>query len=75
MEDLRRRVEVSVNVGEEGRLNLTRAEAELGRAQFSVSSAQLEYANAIALLRVTIAGSLDANLDPQESNYAFRYRH
>ena len=65
VEDLRRRVEVSVNVGEEGRLELTRAEAELGRAQFSVSSAQLEYANAIALLRVTIAGSLDANLDPQ----------
>jgi outer membrane protein, heavy metal efflux system len=65
VQDLRRRVEVSVNVGEEGRLELTRAEAELGRAQFSVSSAQLEYANAIALLRVTIAGSLDANLDPQ----------
>jgi outer membrane protein, heavy metal efflux system len=65
VQDLRRRVEVAVNVGEEGRLELTRAEAELGRAQFSVSSAQLEYANAIALLRVTIAGSLDANLDPQ----------
>ncbi len=56
VQDLRRRVEVAVNVGEEGRLELTRAEAELGRAQFAVSSAQLEYANAIALLRVTIAG-------------------
>ena len=37
VEDLRRRVEVSVNVGEEGRLELTRAEAELGRAQFAVT--------------------------------------
>jgi cobalt-zinc-cadmium efflux system outer membrane protein len=65
VEDLHRRVEVEVNVGEEGRLELTRAEAELGRARFAVSSAQLEYANAIALLRVTVAASLDANLDPR----------
>jgi cobalt-zinc-cadmium efflux system outer membrane protein len=65
VEDLRRRVEVSVNVGEEGRLELTRAEAELGRARFAVTSAQLEYANSIALLRVTIAGAGDADLDPQ----------
>ena len=65
VQDLHRRVEVEVNVGEEGRLELTRAEAELGRARFAVTSARLEYANAIALLRVTIAGALDANLDPQ----------
>jgi outer membrane protein, heavy metal efflux system len=65
VEDLRRRVEVSVNVGEEGRLELTRAEAELGRARFAVTSAQLEFANAIALLRVTIAGEGDADLEPQ----------
>ena len=65
VEDLRRRVEVAVNVGEEGRLELTRAEAELGRAQFAVTSAQLEYANAIALLRVTIAAGVDVNLDPR----------
>ena len=65
VEDLRRRVEVSVNVGEEGRLELTRAEAELGRARFAVTSAQLEHANAIALLRVTIAGRGRANLDTQ----------
>jgi outer membrane protein, heavy metal efflux system len=65
VQDLRRRVEVEVNVGEEGRLELTRAEAELGRAQFAVTSAQLEYVNAIALLRVIIAAGVDANLDPQ----------
>lgn len=63
--DLRRRVEVEVNVGEKGRLELTRAEAELARAQFAVRSAQIEYANAIALLRVAIAAPADANLDPQ----------
>ncbi len=65
VQDLLRRVEVEVNVGEEGRLELTRAEAELGRARFAVSSAQLEYANAIALLRATVAGSVDANLEPR----------
>jgi cobalt-zinc-cadmium efflux system outer membrane protein len=65
VQDLHRRVEVEVNVGEEGRLELTRAEAELGRARFAVSSAQLEYANAIALLRATVAGSVDANLEPR----------
>jgi len=65
VEDLRRRVEVEVEVGEKGRLELTRAEAELARARFDVSSARLEFANAIALLRVAIAASADANLNPQ----------
>ena len=67
VQDLRRRVEVEVNVGEKGRLELTRTEAELARARFAVRSAQLEFANAIALLRVTIAAPADANLDPQGS--------
>ncbi len=65
VEDLRRRVEVEVQVGEKGRLELTRAEAELARARFDVSSAQIEYANAIALLRVAIAAPADAELNPQ----------
>ena len=65
VEDLRRRVEVEVQTGEKGRLELTRAEAELARAQFAVRSAELEYANAIANLRVTIAAPADANIDPQ----------
>jgi outer membrane protein, heavy metal efflux system len=65
VEDLRHRVEVSVNAGEEGRLELTRAEAEAGRARFALTSAEIEFANAIAQLRVTIAGPNDADLDPQ----------
>jgi cobalt-zinc-cadmium efflux system outer membrane protein len=65
VEDLLRRVKVEVEVGEKGRLELTRAEAELARANFAVRSAQLEYANSIAALRVAIAAPADANLDPQ----------
>ena len=65
VQDLRRRVEVEVRIGEKGKLELTRAEAEMARAQFMVRSARLQYANAIALLRVAIAAPADANLDPQ----------
>ncbi|MGI4757367.1 MAG: TolC family protein [Janthinobacterium lividum] len=64
VEDLRRRVAVEVNVGEKGRLELTRTEAELARARFAVTSARLELANSIALLRVAIAAPAQANLDP-----------
>jgi cobalt-zinc-cadmium efflux system outer membrane protein len=65
VDDLLHRVKVEVEVGEKGRLELTRAEAELARANFAVRSAQLEYANSIAALRVAIAAPADANLDPQ----------
>lgn len=64
VEDLRRRVEVEVNVGEKGKLELTRAEAELARARFAVNSAQIEYSSAIAILRSVIAAPADANLVP-----------
>ncbi|AFL89581.1 outer membrane protein [Terriglobus roseus DSM 18391] len=67
VEDLRRRVEVEYRVGEKGRLELTRAEAELGRAGFAVRGAQLELANAIALLRIAIAAPADDALDPRGS--------
>jgi cobalt-zinc-cadmium efflux system outer membrane protein len=65
VEDLRRRVEVEYRVGEKGRLELTRAEAELGRAGFALRGAQLELAEAIALLRIAIAAPADDVLDPQ----------
>jgi cobalt-zinc-cadmium efflux system outer membrane protein len=67
VEDLRRRVEVEVSVGEKGRLELTRAEAELAHARFAVRSAQMELANSIALLRVSISAPADTNLDPRGS--------
>jgi cobalt-zinc-cadmium efflux system outer membrane protein len=65
--DLRRRVEVEVNTGEKGRLELTRAEAELARANFMVSSARINLVNAMAQLRVAIAAPASANLDPEGS--------
>ncbi|MEO6911754.1 MAG: TolC family protein [Edaphobacter sp.] len=65
VEDLRRRVEVEVRTGEKGRLELTRAEAELARARFMVRSAQIELANSTAVLRAVIAAPADQNLDPQ----------
>lgn len=64
VEDLRRRVQVEVNVGEKGGLELTRAEAELARARFAVNSAQIEYSSAIAMLRAAIAAPADVNLVP-----------
>ncbi len=64
VEELRRKVEVEFRVGEKGRLELTRAEAELARAHFAVRSAQLEEANSIAVLRALIAAPPDAVLDP-----------
>jgi cobalt-zinc-cadmium efflux system outer membrane protein len=67
VQDLRRRVEVEVNTGEKGRLELTRAEAELARARFMVSSARINLVNAMAQLRVAIAAPASANLDPQGS--------
>jgi cobalt-zinc-cadmium efflux system outer membrane protein len=67
VEDLLRRVKVEVDVGEKGRLELTRAEAEQARAIFAVRSAQIEFANSIALLRAAIAAPADANLNPQGS--------
>ena len=54
VEDLRRRVQMEVQVGEKGKLELTRAEAELARARSSVRSADIELANARALLKAAI---------------------
>lgn len=65
VEDLRRRVQVQVNVGEVGGLELTRATAEQARAQFAVASAQLEYKQSIAVLRAAIAAEPDDPIDPQ----------
>jgi cobalt-zinc-cadmium efflux system outer membrane protein len=65
VQDLRNRVEVEVRVGEKGRLELTRAEAELARANFGVRSAQINLVNAIASLRAVIAAAPDVPIDPR----------
>lgn len=67
VEDLRRRVSVEVNVGEKGRLELTRAEAELARARSQVNSAEIELANSQAILRAVMGAPPGTNFDPQGS--------
>lgn len=54
VEDLRRRVGVEVDVGEKGRLELTRAEAELSRGKAAVKSAEVELASSRAMLKAMI---------------------
>ena len=65
VEDLRRRVTVRVQVGEAGRLELTRADAELARARALVTVAQVELAKSQASLRAVIGVQTQENLDPQ----------
>lgn len=54
VEDLRRRVSVEVSVGEKGKLELTRAEAELSRARAVVKSTEVELAATRAVLKAVI---------------------
>jgi cobalt-zinc-cadmium efflux system outer membrane protein len=65
VEDLRRRVGVRVQVGEAGRLELTRAEAELSRARALVSAAEIELANSQASLRAVIGAAPGVTYDLQ----------
>jgi cobalt-zinc-cadmium efflux system outer membrane protein len=69
LEDLRRRIEVQVDVGEAARLELTRAEAELASARIQVQSAELRLAAAKSSLSAAIGApigklELEADLDP-----------
>lgn len=71
LEDLRRRIEVQVQVGEAARLELTRAEAELASARIQVRSAELRFAAAVSSLSAAIGApvgklELQADLDPPE---------
>ncbi|MBN8731660.1 MAG: TolC family protein [Acidobacteria bacterium] len=69
VEEFRERIKVRVDVGEAGRLELYRADAELATARAAVLSAQLRSVTALSQLRgavaaplgdsITLAGSLD----------------
>lgn len=65
VEDLRRRVGMEVQVGEKGKLELTRAEAELARARAAVRSADAQLANARAMLKAVLGAPPEANYDPE----------
>ena len=67
VEDLRRRVRLEVEVGEKGRLELTRAEAELARARAAIRSADVQLANARAILKAVIGSTSDETFDAQGS--------
>lgn len=67
VDDLRRRVRLEVEVGEKGKLELTRAEAELARARVAVRSADVQVANARAILKVVIGSTSDDMFDADGS--------
>ncbi|MEO6964316.1 MAG: TolC family protein, partial [Acidobacteriaceae bacterium] len=67
VDDLRRRVAVRVKVGEAGKLELTRADAELARARALVTVAEVELAKSQASLRAAIGVQTQENLDPEGS--------
>jgi cobalt-zinc-cadmium efflux system outer membrane protein len=64
VEDLRNRIQVRVDVGEVGRLELVRAEAEVAAARALASSAQLQRVSAVAQLRAAVGGGLEPTIEP-----------
>jgi cobalt-zinc-cadmium efflux system outer membrane protein len=65
VEDLHRRIQVRVEVGEAGRLELLRAEAEAATARTLANSAQLELVTAMAQFRAAVAAPLSPDFDLQ----------
>jgi cobalt-zinc-cadmium efflux system outer membrane protein len=58
LEDLRRRIQVQVDVGEAARLELTRAEAEVASARIAVRSTELRLAAALSQLYAAVGAPL-----------------
>jgi cobalt-zinc-cadmium efflux system outer membrane protein len=65
IEELRRRIEVQVKVGEAARLELVRADAEVATAKVQLRSAELRRATALAGLRAAIGAPLSNNIVPE----------
>ncbi|MGE0448474.1 MAG: TolC family protein [Vicinamibacterales bacterium] len=63
VQDLRNRIQVRVDVGEVGRLELVRAEAEVASARTLASSAQLQRVTAVAQFRAAVGGGLEPNIE------------
>jgi len=61
--DLRNRIQVRVDVGEVGRLDLVRADADVASTQTLASSAQLQQVTAVAQFRAAVGGALEPQLD------------
>ena len=65
IEDLRRRVQVRVDVGEAGRLELVRADAEVVTARSVANRAQIQLVAALSALRAATGAAPDADLNPE----------
>lgn len=65
VEDLRRRIQVQVNVGEAARLELVRSEAEVATSRTLLRSSQLRLVTALAGLRMILGEPMGTNLDPR----------
>jgi cobalt-zinc-cadmium efflux system outer membrane protein len=63
VEELRRRIQTRVDVGEAGRLELLRAEAEVVSARTLANSVQLQLVTALAQVRAAVGATLDADLE------------
>ena len=62
VEEFRKRIEVRVQTGEAGRLELYRADAELATARTAVTSARLRYVSSLAQLRGAIGSPLGTDV-------------
>lgn len=65
VEELRRRIQVQVDVGEAARLELTRAEAEVATARTYSRAAQLRLVSALSALRAAISAPIPTGTEPQ----------
>ena len=63
VEQLRDRIQVRVDVGEAGRLELIRADSELITARSAANSAQLQYISALAQFRTTVGSALEPDTE------------
>ncbi len=63
IEDLRRRIQVQVEVGEAARLELIRADSEVATARTLATSARLRFTNAVAYFRTVVGAPLGPNID------------
>jgi len=65
VEEFRQRTKVRVDVGEAGRLELIRADAEVATARAASSAARLQYIAFLAQLRGAVGTALDPNATPE----------
>lgn len=67
VEEFRNRIQVRVEVGEAGRLELIRADAELATARTAANSARLQYVTLISQLRSAVGARLEPDVTPEGS--------